>query len=109
MCLETEPRYGTKNELEGIQIALGGAEEQEDTGREITMAIDSRAVIRAVERIPIKGRATAEEGRVVGGSIRRLTEKGTAVKLVWVKAHIAIERKDGRRGMRREAQKQMSR
>lgn len=37
------------------------------------------------------GRATGEEGMAIARSMKRLAEKGTRVRIVWVKAHIGIE------------------
>lgn len=74
-------------EMKGIQMALKGAEAQEGTGREITVAADSQAAIRAVERVTNTSSATSEEGRTNVRSIRQLAGRGTRVGLVWVKAH----------------------
>lgn len=67
--------------MKGIQIALEGAEKEKET-RTITVAANGQAAIRAVEQIANTGRATSEEGRAIGKSIRCLAERGRKVRLV---------------------------
>lgn len=60
-------------EMKGIQMALEGAEKENAARERVTIAVDTRAAISAVDRIVSTGRAITAEGRAIGSSIQRLT------------------------------------